>query len=226
MAKRKKAANIAAGSASGFTQNPLLQAIQGAGQSAIGTVAGALGLGAPGGGQGGFNGASYLEANPDVARAFSNLTDKDRKYLESQGFGTSADEFARFHSERYPGRSMGAAAQGSGGNGQMGAFQNFLNSLGYQSQLRSGQEAITTSNAARGILGSGATGKALVGYGQDLARQGFGQYLQNLQGLASAGQNAATDQASAQQQGELARSNVWLQPGGIGKAFSAAASFM
>jgi hypothetical protein len=65
-----------------------------------------------------------------------------------------------------------------------------------------------------------------VGYGQDLARQGFGQYLQNLQGLASAGQNAATDQASAQQQGELARSNVWLQPGGIGKAFSAAASFM
>lgn len=57
------------------------------------------------------------------------------------------------------------------------AYNNYLNSTGYQFQLKQGTSAITGSAAARGLLNSGSTGKALAGYGQDLASSYFNNYL-------------------------------------------------
>lgn len=77
------------------------------------------------------------------------------------------------------------------------AFNNYLNSTGYQFMLGQGQDAITGSAAARGLLNSGATAKALTKYGQDTGSQYFDKYMSQLGnmnntlgGTASAGQNA------------------------------------
>lgn len=72
------------------------------------------------------------------------------------------------------------------------AYQNYLNSTGYKFQLGQGTQAITGSAAAKGILNSGATAKALTSYGQGLAGQSFNNYLGQLGGLqAQQGQQAA-----------------------------------
>ena len=65
-----------------------------------------------------------------------------------------------------------AAALGLGGSeAQQGAFNNFLDSLGYKSELDYGRRAIEGSAAARGKLNSGSTLKSLTRYGQDLAQR-------------------------------------------------------
>ena len=77
------------------------------------------------------------------------------------------------------------------------AFQNFLNSTGFRSQLAAGSEAITGNQAAQGLLNSGSTLKRLTRFGQDLGQQGFSNFLGNLGGVANRGLTAAGGQASA-----------------------------
>jgi hypothetical protein len=72
-------------------------------------------------------------------------------------------------------------------------FANYLNSTGYNFQREQGTAAITGSAAARGVLNSGATAKALTKYGNDLASTSFNNYLTQLsaqgsQGLTATGQ--------------------------------------
>lgn len=62
-------------------------------------------------------------------------------------------------------------------------FQNYLNSTGYQFQLGQGQQAVAGSAAAKGILNSGSTAKALTQYGQNLATGSFNNYLGQLGSL-------------------------------------------
>lgn len=94
--------------------------------------------------------------------------------------------------------------QGAGANSQMGAllglggdtgaandaFNNYLGSTGYNFTLDQGSKAITGNAAARGLLGSGATAKALTNYGQNTAQQYFNNYLAQLAGLSSQGLSA------------------------------------
>lgn len=70
------------------------------------------------------------------------------------------------------------------------AFSNYQNSTGTQFQLGEGQKAVTTSNAAKGLLNSGATLKALTRYGQNLGSTTFNNYLSQLGGLQQAGLQA------------------------------------
>jgi len=51
--------------------------------------------------------------------------------------------------------------------------------------------AITGSAAARGLLNSGATLKALNQFGQEQAQQSYNQYLNNLGGFGQQGLQAA-----------------------------------
>lgn len=96
--------------------------------------------------------------------------------------------------------------------------QDIYSDPSYQFRLQQGQDAIQSSAAARGGLLSGATLKALQGYGQDMASQEFGnaynrfnadqtnQYnrLSNIVGL---GQNAAAQQGNAGMQTAQAVAN-------------------
>lgn len=62
---------------------------------------------------------------------------------------------------------------------------------GYRFEMQSGTQAVNQNLAARGLLQSGAAGKALTQYGQGLGQQYGAQYAAGLQGLVNQGENAA-----------------------------------
>ena len=110
---------------------------------------------------------------------------------------------------------------------QQGAFQNFLNSSGYQFQLGQGQRAITSSNAARGLLNSGSALKGLSKFGQNLGSSYFQNYLGQLGSVADRGVSAAgTVSGAGQTSSSESSSNDGLLSGvggligGIGGFFS------
>jgi hypothetical protein len=74
-------------------------------------------------------------------------------------------------------------------------FDAFRNSTGYNFRLNEGQRAITNNQAVRGMLNSGATLKGLTRFGQGVASEEFGNYLNTLLGQQSLGANAASAQA-------------------------------
>lgn len=86
---------------------------------------------------------------------------------------------------------------GEGGATGPDAFQSYRDSTGYNFQLDQGMNALNSNAAAKGLLNSGGTAKALTQYGQNLASTTFNNYLTQLAGLNSAqggtaqmGQNA------------------------------------
>lgn len=85
-----------------------------------------------------------------------------------------------------------AGLLGIGGNaaGSQDAFNNYLNSSNYNFTKDQGQKSLASQNAA--TYGSGATGKALIGYGQNLAQNTLGGYESMLQGLGNQGMGAAS----------------------------------
>lgn len=102
-------------------------------------------------------------------------------------------------------------------NGAQNAFKNYLGSTGYNFNLQQGQNAINGNMAAKGLLNSGATGKALTSYGQGLASNYFNNYIGQLSGLAGAGQTALGQVGAAGTQGG---GNAAGYTQGIGQAWS------
>lgn len=88
------------------------------------------------------------------------------------------------------------------------AFQNYLNSTGYNFQMDQGQRAITGSAAARGLLDSGGTAKALTSFGQGLAGNYFSKYLDQLGSAAGAQGNVASGYGTQAQTGVNAAGQV------------------
>lgn len=71
----------------------------------------------------------------------------------------------------------------------------FKASPGYQFRLNEGLKAVERSAAARGLLGSGRTLKALQEYGEGLAADEYGNYYNRLAALAGVGQTATSNLA-------------------------------
>lgn len=76
-------------------------------------------------------------------------------------------------------------------------YRGFETTPGYQFQLDEGNANINALAGAKGGLHSGATLQALQRYGQGLASQEYGTYLDRLTGVAANGQNAAGTTAGA-----------------------------
>jgi hypothetical protein len=98
-----------------------------------------------------------------------------------------------------------AAILGIGGDpgAQMNALDNYLESSGFNFETGRGLDAIEGQAGVRGIRNSGATARALMDYGQNRARSGLMNYLDQLGGVAGRGlqaggmlANAATGTAS------------------------------
>lgn len=68
---------------------------------------------------------------------------------------------------------------------QIQGFDNWRKSTGYNFGLNQGMNAITGSAAAKGLLNSGATARALSQFGQDYGATKFGDYMSQLQGLVN-----------------------------------------
>lgn len=96
------------------------------------------------------------------------------------------------------GNAVGALSNWYGLGGQTPDYQSVLNGLpGYQFQRDQGNEAVQRNLAARGLLQSGAAGKALQQYGQNLASNYADKYVNGLQSLAGLGQTSAGQTAAA-----------------------------
>lgn len=102
-------------------------------------------------------------------------------------------------------------------------MNNWQQDPGYQFRMQQGMNAINASAGARGMRNSGATMKALMGYGQNLASQEYGNVYNREYGRLSAlaGFGNQATQANAQaagQYGQAAGSNII----GMGNAIGAA----
>lgn len=75
------------------------------------------------------------------------------------------------------------------------AFQNYQNSTGYQFRLNQGMNALNSGYAGAGSIKSGAAMKAAQDYGQNIASQEFGNYLNALGNQQGVGLSAAGAQA-------------------------------
>lgn len=73
---------------------------------------------------------------------------------------------------------------------QTGAFDNWRKNTGYNFGFNQGQDAITGSAAAKGLLNSGSTAKALSQFGQDYGATKYNDYLSQLSGLLGQGLQA------------------------------------
>lgn len=81
----------------------------------------------------------------------------------------------------------------NGPDATSGALSKFVTSADYNFRVSEGQKALERSQNAGGQRFSGAAGKALVDYGQQAGSQEYGNYFDRLTGVATRGQNAATN---------------------------------
>lgn len=93
------------------------------------------------------------------------------------------------------------------------AFNNFRNSTGYQFRLGEGMRAINSGYAGAGMIKSGAAMKAINDYGQGMASQEFGNYLNALGNQQSLGFSAASAQAGVGQNYANSLSNIYQNQG-------------
>jgi hypothetical protein len=95
----------------------------------------------------------------------------------------------------------------NGAQGNQAATNAFQAGPGYQFALGQGIQALDRSAAGSGMFGSGNAAMALNNYGQGMANQQYGNWLQNLAGLNNQGLQAASGQTG--RQGALAGINMW-----------------
>lgn len=120
----------------------------------------------------------------------------------------------------------GTSQQGTGSSAQVrpGNAPDLTKLPGYQFQFQQGQTAVERNLAARGLLNSGAAGKALEQYGQGVASDYSTQYVNGLQSLAGLGQTSAqaTGAAGANAANQIGANQIYAgnaaASGAVGQA--------
>lgn len=84
----------------------------------------------------------------------------------------------------------------NGADGNAAATGAFQTGPGYDFALQQGEQSALRGASAAGMLNSGNTLTALAGYGQGLANQEYGGWLDRLQGVSAQGLQAAGGQAA------------------------------
>ncbi len=106
-------------------------------------------------------------------------------------------------------------------SGDTSGFDAYKKATGFDAQAEQGSRGVTGNAAAGGLLRSGASGKALQSYGQNLQNQASGDYLSRLQGLADTGFKAGSLIGGAGQQSTSSQESS-KGKGGIGDIFMSA----
>lgn len=111
-----------------------------------------------------------------------------------------------------------ASLLGLNGSADTSGLDNYLNSANYNFTRDQGIKGITSSNAAKGLLGSGSALKAITDYSSNLASTYLDKYLSNLMGLSNTGIQAGQVLASA---GNTANSQGTSYGNSSGSSFNA-----
>lgn len=138
--------------------------------------------------------AGDVAANAQQEASRAQIASNERMYEQQRADALAAEERARGYLQPYT--TAGTAAQGAisyelGLGAKPVNYQGFTATPGYDFRVRQGQEAIEASAAARGNLFSGAAGKELAQFGQDIGSAEYGNYYNRLSGVAANGQSAA-----------------------------------
>jgi hypothetical protein len=203
-------------------------AAAGAGAATAGSSGGGLlgGLGSiikGGGGAMSFDWGDVIGLGKDLIGGYMNSRAAD-KATDAQ---VAATERAIALSE--PWRRAGATSLNKlqdvlGFNGAGKAQSSLMLDPSYKFRVDEGAKQLERRAASRGRLLSGATDKALVRYGQDMASQEYTNSVNRLLALAGLGQtsaatnaNFATQAGNAQAAGTVAGTNAWTS--GLNNAF-------
>lgn len=108
--------------------------------------------------------------------------------------------------------------------GDASGFRKFTDAIDLSGQAEYGSRGITGNAAARGLLRSGSTGRALVDYEQMLENQASNQYMQNLVNTGQLGLGAGQIVAGAGQQQKSREGGKSGLGNFLGSAFSVAAA--
>lgn len=101
----------------------------------------------------------------------------------------------------------------NGADTQNNAFSQFREDPGYQYAVNQAIQGVDRSAAARGLVTSGATIKAIQDRAYNLADQGYSNYFNRLAGVAGTGQTATGSTASAGQSAAANAGNAIIQGG-------------
>ena len=170
--------------------------------------------------------SAYLQQNPDVAAG----AQKEINNPKSDFYGASPEDYAQWHYDNY-GKNEGRAAPAAPTQAatpttaagtppaanQTAAsadprLAGFFASPDYGFRVQEGTSAITGNAASRGLLDSGATGKALINYSQQAGSAEFSNWYNRLAAAAGVGQAATTQsQASQNNQGNIIQNQAQNQ---------------
>jgi hypothetical protein len=157
----------------------------------------------------------------------------DARLVEGRNYAINQSGLTDYAQQGQQAAGVQAGLLGVGGDpaAAQAGFDNYLNSTGYRFNLDQGQKAITGSAAAKGLLKSGATAKALAKYGQNIGSDYFNTYLNQVGGVANRGLSASDSlartvtgvggqQAQVAQQAGSDIGNAYASTGSlIGKVF-------
>lgn len=152
-----------------------------------------------GGGGGGFSGGGVGGVNSMLSSLFGDLESR---------FPQLAGRFDKWKGLPDPG--TGTPGTGTPGTGTPGTgtpapgagnpasgLEDWSDSAGMNFILDQGQKAISGASAANGVFNSGATGKALQNYGQNIGKTYLNQYMQHLMSLGQLGLGAGSAMSNA-----------------------------
>lgn len=166
---------------------------------------------------------AYYNNNPDLVAAFNNPGGRDYQR------GGTPEAFAQWHYNTYgagEGRNLpltgatdtttqvipGTPAVDASQQAAK-AFDTFRNSTGYDFRVKQGMNALNSGYAGAGTIHSGAAMKAALDYGQGMASQEFGNYLNALGSQQDVGLRAASANAGVGQQAASNLGNIYMTNG-------------
>jgi len=143
----------------------------------------------------------------------------------NQGFDFLKNAFSGVVGQGGQASSALANMLGLGGEpAQTGAFDNWRKNTGYDFGFKQGQQGVVGSQAAKGLLNSGSTARALTQFGQDYGNSKYNDYMTQLSGLLGQGLQAGNVIGGAGNVSQSTSKSVGAGAnGGVGQVFKGVA---
>lgn len=153
----------------------------------------------------------------------------DQRLVEGRNYAINESGLGDYRDAGVAAQNTQADLLGIGGDpaASQQAFNQYLGSTGYRTALDAGSQAITGNAAAKGMLNSGATLKALQQNGAGIGQQFTNNYLNQVGDVANRGYGAASNLAQTVTGVSANQANVAQQVGqDVGNAYASTGSLL